>query len=55
MNAITPERHEELKAKIDPLRQQVDSWRQTRSGNEHMPEALWEQAIALAKVYGVCR
>lgn len=53
MNAITPERHEELKAKIEPLRQQVESWRQTRSGNERMPEALWEEAIALAKVYGV--
>jgi hypothetical protein len=53
MNAITPEKHEELKAKIEPLRQQVESWRQTRGSNEHMPEALWEGAIALAKVYGV--
>ena len=53
MNAITREKHEELKTKIEPLRQQVDSWRQTRGGNEHMPEAWWEGAIALAKVYGV--
>lgn len=54
MNAITPERHEELKAKIEPLRQQVEGWRTTKGSNEKMPEALWEEAIALAaKVYGV--
>lgn len=54
MNAITRERHEELKARIEPLRQQVESWRKNKAGNsEQMPEALWEEAIALAKVYGV--
>jgi hypothetical protein len=54
MNAITREQHEELKARIDPLRQQVESWRKNKAGNsEQMPEALWEEAIVLAKVYGV--
>jgi hypothetical protein len=53
MNAITREQQEELKARIEPLRQQVQSWRQNKAGNEHMPEPLWEAAIGLAKVYGV--
>jgi len=53
MNAITREQHEELKARIQPLHQQVEAWRQNKRGNEHMPEALWEGAVALAKVYGV--
>lgn len=53
MNAITPEQHEELKARIQPLHQQVELWRQNKTGNPHMPEALWEGAVELAKVYGV--
>ncbi len=53
MNAITRELHEELKARIEPLRQQVEGWRVTKGSNEKMPEPLWEEAIALAKVYGV--
>jgi hypothetical protein len=54
MNAITREQHEELKIRIEPLRQQVESWRKTKvSNSEEMPAALWEEAITLAKVYGV--
>lgn len=53
MNAITREQHEELKTRIEPLRQRVESWRKNKGSNEKMPEALWEEAIALAKVYGV--
>jgi hypothetical protein len=53
MNAITREQHEELKVRIEPLRQQVESWRKNKGSNEKMPEPLWEEAIALAKVYGV--
>ena len=53
MNAITRERHEELKTRIEPLRQQVEGWRKNKGSNEKMPEVLWEEAIALAKVYGV--
>src|SRR5512140_3032765 len=53
MNAITREQHEELKVRIEPLRQQVESWRKNKGSNEKMPEALWEEAVALAKVYGV--
>ena len=53
MNAITREQREELKVRIEPLRQRVESWRQNKRGNEKMPEALWEEAIVLAKAYGV--
>lgn len=53
MNAITREQHEELKIRIEPLRQQVENWRKNKCTNEKMPEPLWEGAIELAKVYGV--
>ncbi len=53
MNAITRERHEELKSRIEPLRQQVEEWRKHKGSNEKLPEPLWEAAIAMAKVYGV--
>jgi len=53
MNAITPERHKELKERIEPLRQQIESWRQTKMGNQPIPEAFWEIAVELAKGYGV--
>jgi hypothetical protein len=53
MNAITPEQHEQLKLRIEPLRQQVEEWRKHKGSNEKMPGPLWEAAIGLAKVYGV--
>lgn len=53
MNAITRDRHEELKGRIEPLRQQVEEWRKHKGSNEKMPEPLWEGAIELAKLYGV--
>jgi len=53
MNGITPERHGELKARIEPLRQRVDTWRGNKAGNEPMPEEFWTEAVELAKLYGV--
>lgn len=53
MNAITRERHEELKVRIEPLLRQMEQWRESRKGNQKMPEALWEPAVELAKAYGV--
>jgi hypothetical protein len=53
MNAISRERHEELKVRIEPLRAQVASWRKHKGPNEKMPESLWEVATELAKAYGV--
>ena len=53
MKMITPEKKEELTVRIEPLRQQVESWRKAKVANEPMPEPLWEAAIELAKIYGV--
>lgn len=53
MNAITPERHEELKARIEPLRQRVEDWRRNKTRNEHTPQEFWPEAVELAKRYGV--
>jgi hypothetical protein len=53
MNMITKERRQELAAKIEPLRLQVQAWRQSRPPGQRMPEPLWEAATQLAKEYGV--
>jgi hypothetical protein len=37
-----------------PLKQRVEAWRKARSGPEPMPEALWKEAVQLARQYGVC-
>jgi len=53
MIMLPKEKREELVAKIEPLRQQVEAWRKTRHPNEHMPESFWEPATQLAKEYGL--
>ena len=53
MNAITPGRHEELKARIEPLRQRLELWRENKAGNERTPEEYWAEAVEMAKLYGV--
>src|SRR4051794_33903795 len=53
MNMNTKEKREELAAKIEPLRLQVQAWRQSRPPGQRMPEPLWEAATQLAKEYGV--
>jgi len=42
-----------LAAKIEPLRLQVQAWRESRPRGQRMPETLWEAATQLAKEYGV--
>lgn len=53
MKIITKAQKEELAVRIEPLRQQVEAWRKNKGPNEHMPEAVWEAAMELAKLYGV--
>jgi hypothetical protein len=53
MTMITKEKRKELVERIEPLRQQVEAWRQSRAPGERMPESLWEAATQLAKEYGV--
>jgi len=40
---------------LNGLRWQIHEWRQNRTVPGAMPGALWDQAVALAKVFGVCR
>ena len=40
---------------LNGLRRQIQEWRQNRTVPGAMPGALWDQAVALAKVFGVCR
>lgn len=53
MKIITKAKREELRGKIEPLRQRVETWRTTRGSNEKMPEDLWVEATELAREYGV--
>jgi hypothetical protein len=53
MNITSKTKREELVAKIEPLLQQVETWRKTRTGQEKMPEPLWAAAVELAKTYGI--
>jgi hypothetical protein len=39
--------------RIDPLRQQIERWRRTRTKRSPMPEQLWRGAMGLAREYGV--
>jgi hypothetical protein len=38
---------------IDPLRQQIEHWRQMRAKRSPMPEPLWRAAVGLAREQGV--
>ena len=40
---------------IKAVRVRIDHWRQTRSKRTHMPEALWQASVALAKRHGAWR
>jgi len=40
---------------LSGLRRQIQEWRQNRTVPGAMPGVLWDQAVALAKDFGVCR
>ena len=40
---------------LAPLRKQVDTWREARSGPGPMPVEIWEAAVELARRYGPCQ
>lgn len=42
-----------LDARIDPLRTQIERWRETRARRSPMPEPLWRAAVELAREHGV--
>ena len=41
-------------ARLEHLRGRIDHWRRTRLKQGPMPEALWQEAAALARGLGVC-
>lgn len=40
---------------FEAVRQRFEDWRQTRRPSSPIPEALWNEAVALARAYGVNR
>ena len=44
-----------FQSEVEPLRCQLETWRQTRKPGEHIPESLWEAAAKLAGAFGVGR
>jgi hypothetical protein len=42
-----------FRGEVEPLRCQLETWRQTRKHGEHIPESLWEAAAKLAGAFGV--
>jgi hypothetical protein len=40
---------------LNGLRRQIHEWRQNRTVPGAMPIVLWDQAVTLAKDFGVCR
>jgi hypothetical protein len=44
-----------FRSEVEPLRCQLEAWRQTRKSGEHIPESLWEPAAKLAGTFGVGR
>jgi len=38
----------------EELRRKIDRWRKTRKRRSPMPKELWDEAVALAQVDGVC-
>jgi hypothetical protein len=48
-------REEPSPEQLNGLRRQIQDWRQNRKVPGSMPGELWDQAVALAKDFGVCR
>ena len=40
---------------LSALRHRIDEWRGTRSGRGPMPGEIWDSAVVMAQLYGVCR
>lgn len=40
---------------VEPVRGQLDAWRQSRNRGERIPESLWQAAAELARAFGVGR
>jgi len=41
-------------ARLETVRRRLDAWRRSRRGRERIPEPLWNLAVQMAGVYGLC-
>lgn len=48
-------RQKALPAKVNEVSVRIEQWRQTRKKQTAMPEDIWQEATALARVHGVYR
>jgi hypothetical protein len=40
---------------LDPIRQEIKIWRETRRLPGPMPREIWDRAVVLARAFGVCK
>ena len=40
---------------LAPLRRRIETWRMTRPSRGETPVEIWDSAVALARIYGVCQ
>lgn len=40
---------------LAPLRKRIEVWRTTRFSRGQTPDEIWDSAVALARIYGVCQ
>ena len=41
-------------ARLETVRRRLEAWRRSRRGRERIPEPLWNLAVQMAGVYGLC-
>lgn len=49
------QRKEPSSEDLDPVREQIRAWRETRRLPGPMPSEIWDRAVVLAWVFGVCK
>lgn len=49
------QRKEPSSEDLDPVREQIRAWRETRKLPGPMPGEIWDRAVVLARVFGVCK
>jgi hypothetical protein len=49
------QRKEPSSEDLDPVREQIRAWRETRRLPGPMPSEIWDRAVVLARVFGVCK
>jgi hypothetical protein len=55
MTATIKTKSTAFRSEMEPVRSQLQAWRQTRKRGEHIPETLWRALGELARGFGVGR